>query len=62
MANGVAALLNVSRAVQALSLVGANIGVAKKKKISTKDIAKLGILNIVGVSLLKVQKDIAKSL
>ena len=62
MANGVTALLDVSRAVQALSLVGANISVAKKKKVKTKDIVGLGLKNIVGISLIKAQKDIAKTL
>ena len=62
MANGVTALLNVSRAVQALSLVGASIKVSKKKKVKTKDIVGLGITTIAGLSLLKAQKQIASSL
>ena len=62
MVNGVTALLDVSRAVQALSLVGASIKVAKKKKVKTKDIVGLGFKNIVGISLIKAQKDIASSL
>ncbi len=62
MVNGVKSLLNVSRAVQALSLVGASIKVAKKKKVKTKDIAGLGITTIAGLSLLKAQKQIASSL
>ena len=62
MTNGVKALLDVSRAVQALSLVGASIKVAKKKKVKTKDIVGLGITAIAGLSLLKAQKQIASSL
>ncbi len=62
MVNGVTALLDVSRAVQALSLVGASLKVAKKKKVKTKDIVGLGITTIAGLSLLKAQKQIASSL
>ena len=36
-----------------LGLVGHNIGVAKKKKVSTKDILSLGVTNIVGTSLIR---------
>ena len=62
MVNGVTALLDVSRAAQALSLVGASIKVSKKKKVKTKDIVGLGITTIAGLSLLKAQKQIASSL
>jgi len=62
MVNGVKAILDVSRAVQALSLVGASIKVAKKNKVKTKDIVGLGITTIAGLSLLKAQKQIASSL
>ncbi len=62
MTNGVTALLDVSRAVQALRLAGESLKVAKKKKVKTKDIVGLGLKNIVGISLIKAQKDIAKTL
>ncbi len=62
MTNGVTALLDVSRAVQALRLTGESLKVAKKKKVKTKDIVGLGLKNIVGISLIKAQKDIAKTL
>ena len=62
MVNGVTALLDVSRAVQILALTGESLKVAKKKKVKTKDIVGLGFKNIVGVSLIKAQKDIAGTL
>ena len=62
MVNGGKAILDVSRAVQALSLVGASIKVAKKNKVQTKDIVGLGITPIAGLSLLNAQKQIASSL
>ena len=46
----------------ALGLVGHNIGVAKKKKITTKDILGLGITNIVGTSLIRGQAGIVAGL
>ena len=36
-----------------LGLVGHNIGVVKKKKVSAKDILSLGVTNIVGTSLIR---------
>lgn len=62
MTNGTKSLLDLSRAAQALALVGENVKFTKKKKKKVKDITGLGVKNIVGISLIKVQKDIAKSL
>ena len=62
MVNGTKAILDVALAVQALSLTGASLQVAKKKKVKTKDIVGLGLTNIVGISLLKTQAGIAAGL
>jgi len=46
--------------IQAAHLVGENLKEVKKKKTKTKteDILKLGVKNIVGVSLIKINADL----
>jgi len=39
--------------MQSVALVSHNLGVVKKKKVSTKDILGLGVTNIVGASLIQ---------
>jgi len=46
-------LLRLAQTGQSLALVGANLDTIKKKKKGVKDIAKLGVTNIVGASLIK---------
>lgn len=55
-------LLKLSRDVQATALVGENLKKAKKKKLKTKDIVKLGTKNMVGINLLKVQAQLSSGL
>ena len=56
------ALLGIVPTLQAASLVGHNLKVATKKKVSTKDILGLGITNIVGVSLIGMESDLISGL
>lgn len=44
--------------VQAATLVNENTKVLKKKKIKTKDMVGLGLKNIVGVELIKVESNL----
>jgi len=44
--------------MQSIALVSENVRVAKKKKVKTKDMMELGMKNIVGTSLIKVNADI----
>ena len=48
--------------MQGVALVSHNVGVAKKKKITTGDMISLGVTNIVGTSLIKSQADIIAGL
>ena len=50
-------LMNVIPMIQSASLVGENIKVLNKKKIGSKDIVSLGIKNVVGTSLIKMESD-----
>ena len=52
-------LMELANSMQALNLVGTNIAETKKKK---KDIVKLGVNNIVGTSLIKVNADLIAGL
>ena len=52
-------LLNLANTVQAANLVGHNYKESKKKK---PDLVKMGVSNIVGVSLIKANADIIGSL
>jgi len=44
--------------LQATALASHNIGVIKKKKLSSEDILKLGVTNIVGTELIKTTANI----
>ena len=55
-------LLDVATTVQSAALVGENIKFAKQKDKDVMDFAKMGVGNIVGVSLLGKQSDIIGSL
>ena len=50
-------LLRLVPTIQAIGLVGANLKVINKKKVNTKDVVKLGMTNIIGVSLIKAESD-----
>lgn len=55
-------ILKIAPTLQAASLVGENIKVAKKKNKSTKDIVGLGVKNIVGTNLIKLESDLIEGL
>ncbi len=46
-------LLKLAQVGQSLALVGENFRVVKKKNKGVKDLAKLGVINIVGISLIR---------
>jgi len=48
--------------IQAVHLTNYNIKKATKKKPTTKDMLELGVGNIVGISLIKVESDLIASL
>ena len=48
--------------VQSLALIEENIKTVKQKKVKTKDIVKLGMHNIVGTSLIKINADMIAGL
>jgi len=51
-------IMGLIPAVQSMALVGKNIKVAKKKKIKTGDLVKLGATNIVGIELIKAESSL----
>jgi len=51
-------IANLIPTIQSVSLVSENLKMLDKKKTSTKDIVGLGIKNIVGTSLIKVNADL----
>jgi len=51
-------ILNVGVAAQSAALLGENVRLAKKKKVTTKDMVSTGMKNIVGVPLLQAQSKI----
>lgn len=62
MTNGTKALLDVARTAQALALTKESLKLAKKKKKKVKDIVGVGMKNIVGIPLIKIQADLAAQL
>lgn len=59
MTNGTKALLDVARTAQALALTKESLKLAKEKKVKVKKIVGVGVKNIVGISLIKTQADLA---
>jgi len=55
-------ILNIIPTIQAAALVGENLKVAKKKDKKVEDIVGLGLKNIVGTSLIKVESNLISSL
>ena len=49
------AIMRIVPIVQATHLIGENVALSKKKKISVVDIAGLGVKNIVGTSLIQTE-------
>jgi hypothetical protein len=56
------AIANLIPTIQSASLVSHNLKSLNKKKTNTKDIVGLGLKNIVGTSLIKVNADLIGSL
>jgi len=48
--------------MQSLALVSHNLKVVKKKKQTTKDMVELGVGNVVGVSMIKINADLISTL
>ena len=55
-------ILKIVPIIQSASLLNENVKVLNKKKVKTKDIVKLGVTNIVGASLIKVESDFINSI
>lgn len=65
--SAIKSLIDAGLAAQSAALLGENYKVAKhslnsKKKTTTKKIINLGVKNIVGINLLKVQAELAGGL
>ncbi len=48
-------ILNLIPTLQATALLSENVRVAKKKKVSTKDLVGLGVKGIVGIEFIKLE-------
>ena len=48
--------------IQAASLAGANLEMAKKKKKKATDLLEMGATNVVGVSMIKINADLIAGL
>jgi hypothetical protein len=55
-------IANLIPTIQAASLVNANLKQMKKKKQSTKDMLNLGMSNVVGTSMIKINADLIGTL
>lgn len=51
-------IINLVPIVQSASLLNENTKILNKKKVNSKDMLKLGVTNIVGVGLIKVESDL----
>jgi len=55
-------IANLIPLAQAATLVNENVKVLNKKKVNSKDMLKLGVTNIVGTSIIKMESDFIGSL
>ena len=55
-------IANIIPLAQAASLANENVKVLNKKKVNSKDMLKLGVTNIVGTSIIKMESDFIGSL
>jgi len=55
-------ILKIVPTLQAASLVKHNVNVAQKKNLKTKDMIDLGVTNIVGTNLIKIESDFISGL
>ena len=56
------AIANMIPTMQSLALISHNLKVVKKKKKTTKDMIDLGVTNIVGTSMIKINADLIGTL
>ena len=55
-------ILKIVPTLQAASLVKHNVNIAQKKNLKTKDMIDLGVTNIVGTNLIKIESDFISGL
>ena len=55
-------ILGLIPTIQAAALAGENVRVAKKKKVDTKDLVGLGVKNIVGIEVIKLESSLIAGL
>ena len=55
-------IMNLVPTLQATALVGENVKVVKKKKVSTEDLVGLGAKNIVGIEFIKLESSLIAGL
>ena len=55
-------ILNLIPTLQAAALVGENVKVTKKKDIKSKDLIGLGVKNIVGIEIIKLESSLIAGL
>ena len=55
-------ILKIVPTLQAASLVKHNVNIAQKKNLKTKDMIDLGVTNIVGTNLIKIESDLIAGL
>ncbi len=56
------AIASLIPTIQAAALVGENVKVAKKKKVDSKDLIGLGVKNIVGIEIIKLESSLIAGL
>lgn len=55
-------ILRIVPMIQTASLLNENVKVISKKKINTKDIVKLGMTNVIGLSLISAENQFINSM
>ena len=55
-------IMSLIPTIQAAALVGENVRVAKKKKVDSKDLIGLGVKNIVGIEVIKLESGLIAGL
>ncbi len=55
-------IMNLIPTLQATAILSENVRVAKKKKVSTKDLVGLGAKNIVGIEFIKLESGLIAGL
>lgn len=55
-------IMNLIPTIQATALLGENVKAVKKKKVKTKEIVGLGLKNIVGIELIKLESGLISTI